>query len=103
MFICGYDYNLFPPTFGTDDAHTQIRGAVLFSILAWTSQTPTKRIFFSVAGAAAVAGTRNRWEAFIEDFADGFSFVVWEANELRSHPSGGSSTSSATGREPAWS
>jgi hypothetical protein len=37
VVICAYDHNLFPPTFGTDDAHTQIRGAVLFSILAWTS------------------------------------------------------------------
>ncbi len=82
VFICAYDYNLFPPTFGTDDAHTQIRGAVVFSILAWTSQTQTKRTFFSVAGGAAVVGTRNLWGRFVEDFADGFSFTAWEEKDF---------------------
>jgi len=78
VLICAYDYNLFPPTFGTDDAHTEVRGVVVFSILAWTSQTETKRIFFGVAGGAALAGTRDRWGRHVQNFADGFSSVVWD-------------------------
>ena len=77
VLICAFDYNLFPPTFGTDDAHTRITGVVLLSIQAWTSQTATKRVFFSVAGAAAVAGTRNFWVPIAQDFADGFSAEIW--------------------------
>ena len=78
VLICAYDYNLFPPTFGTDDAHTRITGVVLLSIQAWTSQTANKRVFFSIAGAAALVGARNLWVPIAQDFADGFSAVIWD-------------------------
>lgn len=77
VLICAYDFNAVPP-FGGDNDRTPVRGAVLLSIQAWTSQVATRRVFFSVSGGAALVGTRDRWTPFVQDFADGFSFVIWE-------------------------
>jgi uncharacterized delta-60 repeat protein len=60
--ICAYDFNLFPPTFGTDDAHTQVSGLVMLDVQAWSNLTQTS--FFSVSAVTGLSGTKNEWHRF---------------------------------------
>lgn len=74
VLICAFDYNLFPPTFGTDDATTQVIGNVLLDVAAWTKQ---EQLFFKVSGLAGVRGTRASMTRNVQNFVDGSTRQLW--------------------------
>lgn len=80
VFVCGVDYNLFPPTFGTDDASTSVRGTVFLNVQAWT-MPQRGASFFSTAGLAGVFGTRDLWSRIVTNFA-GTSKVLWTEEDF---------------------